>query len=286
VRIDCSMYSINVLDYRSTAMSTSPDSTLDPLDFVSFTARMMAAVRAQESDRPDRLFTDPFAAQLAGPEAIAAIHERLAPTDLAYVTVRTRFFDDFLQSQVSTVSQIVLLAAGMDTRAYRLPWPAETVIFELDQPGVLERKAALLQNSASTCAHHLIAADLTQPWGDRLLAHSFSPDRPSLWLVEGLLMYLTEPDVCRILETLSNLAWPGSRLGLDLISPASVNYAPYQGYFQWGVEEPEALLAEYGWTAIAHQPGDPAANYGRYTLHLPPRTVPNQQRAFLVTAQK
>lgn len=102
---------------------------------LAMTARWTAGARARESQRPDRLFHDPWAEQLAGPEGKAWAEQQSADTSISTI-VRTRFFDDFLLRAIaaSSLRQVVLLAAGLDTRAYRLPWPNHTLFFEVDQP--------------------------------------------------------------------------------------------------------------------------------------------------------
>jgi methyltransferase (TIGR00027 family) len=252
--------------------------------FVPFTAQMMAAMRARETSREDRLFNDPFAAILAGEEAFQRVDLQLTSQDQNYVAVRTRFFDDFLFS--SKISQIVLLASGLDARAYRFPWNPDVAIYELDHPEVLSYKAALLKNVNPSCKHHLIAADLTQPWEENLLAAGYSPELPSIWLIEGLLMYFSEVQVDRLLKSVSNLSTQGSFLGADLINVKSLEYEPYKGYFRFGCDTPEKLLSNYGWQAEVIQPGDADANFGRYTEPSPAREVPDVMRVFLVRARK
>lgn len=255
-------------------------------NFIPFTARLMAAMRAREAERPDPLFHDPFAEALAGEEAFVVLHEHLTEDDRAYVAVRTRFFDDFLKTAVleAGIQQVVLLAAGMDARAFRLTWPASVHLYELDQAEVLAYKAARLNHTIPACHRSAIAADLTQPWQHLLLAQGYRPDHPTVWLIEGLLMYLTEAEVRQLLQSVTELTASGSRLGLDLVSPASLDYEPYKGFFKSGFEQPEELLSEYGWHANVIQPGDSAANYNRYDRRFPPRSVPDVARVFFVTA--
>ncbi len=115
---------------------------------VSFTAKVMAAVRAIETQRPDALFRDPLAAQLAGQEAIEASIPRVDEYEKQgrpYTSVRTRFFDDFLHNCSQNIWQIVLLGSGMDTRAFRLNWQPGTHVYEIDQPDVLLYKEAVLK---------------------------------------------------------------------------------------------------------------------------------------------
>ena len=254
--------------------------------FVPFTARLMAAMRAKETERTDRLFSDPFAHCLAGKEAFTFVERQLKKQDRAYIAVRTHFFDSFLLTQSEKANQIVILASGMDTRAYRLPWSSETKIYELDQTQVIETKTAILADATSLSQHYAICADLTQPWSHLLLEQGYQPTSPSVWLLEGLLMYLTETQVRQLLETISQLSPINSYLGLDLVNVKSIEYEPYKGYFRSGFDEPEELLAEYGWKAEVTQPGDEGANFGRYTNRLPPRDVPDVERVFLVKAYK
>lgn len=261
-----------------------PNLAEDYEKFVPFTARMMAAMRAIESQREDRLFNDPFAATLAGEAAFHEVKLRLDEEDQAYVATRTRFFDDFLLR--SQASQVVLLASGLDTRAYRLMWRPSTIVYELDFPEVLSYKNTLLQQETSRCQHHLIAADLTQAWQEKLLAAGYSPEVPSVWLIEGLVMYLSEAHVHALLQTVSNLSTVGSQLGLDLVNTQSLNYGAYQGYFQFGCDVPENLLSPFGWKAKVVQPGDTEAHFGRIFKPFPPRDIPNVMRAFLICAQK
>lgn len=261
-----------------------PNVAKDYNQFVPFTARMMAAMRARETDRDDRLFNDPFAARLAGEEAFQRVDRQLAPRDQAYVSVRTRFFDDFLAD--SPVRQIVLLASGLDTRAYRFSWAPGVEIYELDHPEVLAYKTDALKNTKPSCKHHLIAADLTQPWEEKLLSAGYSPTSPSVWLIEGLLMYLVEAQVHHLLESVSNLSSSGSRLGVDLINVKNLEYEAFKGYFQFGTDTPEKLLSRYGWQAEVTQPGEEGANFGRFDEPLPPREVADVMRIFLIKADK
>lgn len=258
----------------------------EPDKFVPFTARLMAAMRAKETERTDRLFNDPFAHCLAGKEAVTFVDQKIKEQDRAYVAVRTHFFDDFLLSQSKKANQIVILASGMDTRAYRLPWSSETKIYELDQAQVMEAKKAILANATPKSQHYAISADLTQPWSHLLLEQGYQPTLPSIWLLEGLLMYLTESQVRQLLETISQLTPVDSYLGLDLVNVKSIEYEPYKGYFRSGFDVPEELLAEYGWFAKVIQPGDEGAHFGRYTDKLPPRDLMGVERVFLVKAYK
>ena len=141
------------------------------------TARWTAAVRAVESTRDDALLRDPWAADLAGPEGMAWIEQR-SPQSVLPIVLRTRYFDDWLEGLLGAgrIRQVVLLAAGLDTRAFRLPWPVGTTCFEIDRPSVLGRKEAVLGKAGARprCARRTVGADLTGAWGDALIDAGFA----------------------------------------------------------------------------------------------------------------
>ncbi|WP_069804270.1 class I SAM-dependent methyltransferase [Thermogemmatispora onikobensis] len=233
-----------------------------PKELIGPSAFMTAAVRAFESQRPDRLFDDPWAAALAteeGERRRLLIKDQGAP-----IVVRTRFFDECLHqlSFEKGIRQIVLPAAGLDTRAFRMDWPEDTRFFELDQPMVLEYKEEVLQKQGAhpRCERHSLAVDLTAPeWPDALLQAGYDPHLPAVWLVEGLLFYLSEEQIRRLLEQISSLAAPGSWLGFDSVHSAMLNSpllevrtklvaslgSPWIG----AIDDPVSLLRSYGWRA-------------------------------------
>ena len=155
------------------------------------TAYWTAAVRAGESARAGGLFNDPWAAALAGLLGMGWMKERTQDSVLAIV-LRTRLFDDFLLKVTTetAIRQVVLMAAGLDTRAYRLAWPEGTRFFELDQPAILEHKHQILQGAGARplCERRAIPTDLTGPWETAPLAAGFDPGEPSAWLLEGFLL--------------------------------------------------------------------------------------------------
>ena len=136
-------------------------------DLLGSTAFWTASVRALESCRPDHLFTDPWADALAGETGAAWIEQRNEVSVLPIV-LRTRYFDDFIQQVMAeeTLRQIVLLGAGLDTRAYRLNWPQDAEYFEVDQPPILEYKNKILDQlgAKSKCWRQAIGIDLTESW--------------------------------------------------------------------------------------------------------------------------
>lgn len=197
----------------------------DPLTGTAFGT---AHARRVESARPDRLFDDPLAGLLvdaAGPAMRAFWQDgdgaRLAAAMGDFITLRTRWFDDFaLMAARAGCPQIVILAAGLDARAFRLDWPAGTRIFELDRPAVLEHKTTVLRDGGHRprCERISVACDLRFDWVSPVREAGFDPGRPSAWLVEGLLVYLSAAEADTLLADISALAGPGSRLAVEHLS--------------------------------------------------------------------
>lgn len=191
----------------------------DRLDRVADTARWTAAERARESARPDRLFDDPLAEALAGEQG-RALSERMRRDgmfDTPGFAVRTRFFDDVLTHSVSTrgaASQAVLVAAGMDTCAFRLELPRDLAWYELDRPELLALKDQVLAEvgAAPRCARRPVGVDLTAEWAGPLRVAQFDSTRPTMWLVEGLIFYLDPAAVHLLLDEITRLSAPGSEL--------------------------------------------------------------------------
>lgn len=243
------------------------------------TARWAAAQRARESEREDRLFLDPLASALAGQEGVTALElsEKYNPRheDTAnYICIRVRFFDDIAQEGAAHgIRQIVVPAAGMDDRAYRLSWPNGTTLYELDHPELLAIKGRILQNQscAPKCNRLAIGADLKQDWAGLLIHSGFAPNERSLWLIEGLFYYLDQPDVNHVLKEVSNLAAPGSILVTDLISRTLLTSPWFQQAlkameergmaWRFGTDDPAGLFAEHGWEAQVKQPAEQGAKY-------------------------
>lgn len=262
------------------------------------TARWTASARAQESAREDRIFYDPWAAALAGEQGAQWLSQRSG--NVAPMVIRTRYFDDFLQRVVrdANLHQVVLVAAGLDTRAYRLNWPKQTQFFELDQPDVLQYKDTLLNAAGAqpTCNRKTIPTDLTGDFGAKLIASGFDPHLPAVWLLEGFLFYLPEASILQILEHITRLSAPGSWMGFDIInaitltSPITHTWIEMQASMgaPWigSMDDPEAFLAERGWKASLTQPGSPDVNYGRWKLPVIPVKMPNMPHNWYVTAQK
>ncbi len=263
------------------------------------TARWTAGVRARESERTDRLFDDPWAAALAGPEGLAWIESRPADS-VVPIVIRTRFFDDFLQdaAQYTGLRQVVLPGAGLDTRAYRLRWPDQTRLFELDQAAVLAGKAEILRAAGAepNCQRQAIGADLIVPWGAALVEHGFDPRQPSAWLMEGFLFYLANDQIVSILAQVTELAAPGSWLAFDIINSTMLTSPLTQKWVEmqagagapWigTMDDPVEFLAKRGWQASLTQAGADDANYGRWPFPVIPTTMPGMPHNWFVTAHR
>lgn len=134
------------------------------------------------------------------------------------MAVRTRFFDAFLiDAMTAGVRQSVILASGLDARAYRLSWPDDMVVYEIDQPQVMEFKAAALAalGAPATAEVHNVGVDLRDDWGAALCANGFDAQLPTAWIAEGLLMYLPGDAQDRLLDRITSLSPTGSRLATE-----------------------------------------------------------------------
>ncbi|WP_040807621.1 SAM-dependent methyltransferase [Nocardia concava] len=208
------------------------DDSWDITESVGATAIGVAAIRAYETSRADALFRDPYAAKLVGAVGSQGWDAIMSGTlseqartagDMrgwalgSVLTARTLYFDEYFAAAVRAgIRQIVILAAGLDARAYRLEWPAGTRIFELDQPKVLAFKARALADEQPAADRREVAVDLRQDWPKALLDKGFEPGEPTAWLAEGLLRYLPGHAQDRLLERLVELSAPGSRMALNL----------------------------------------------------------------------
>ena len=263
------------------------------------TAYWTASVRARESQRSDRLFDDPWAAALAGKVGEEWGAGRTADS-LIPITIRTRYFDDFLQGIIRqhSIKQIVLVAAGLDTRAFRLGWAQGTVIFELDQPEVIHYKEGVLRSlgAQAQCERKMVGMDLTKAWEEALVANGFSPKEQSCWLLEGFTFYTPSESIRKIIDQVTGLAAKGSWLGFDCInslvltSPFTKAWVDMQAQAgaPWigSLDDPEDFLTGRGWKAHLTQGGQPDANYGRWVLPVLPTKMPNMPHNWLVTAEK
>jgi methyltransferase (TIGR00027 family) len=281
-----------------------------PLDAVERTAFLTAALRAAESQRADRLYHDPFAARLAGtlgPELLDEIVRvtfpqaapRTLPSTPDYNAIRTRLFDDWLLGSAGEIAeaQVVIAPAGLDSRAFRLTWPAGTRVFEVDRKPVLDAKSTLLGDAAARVDRIVVPADMVaDDWTAALSAAGYDDTVPSVWLLEGLLYYIPERDVQRILRDVAGVTAPGSRIAADVVNEDALRLPHMRGlldvFQRWGcpwlfgTNEPEDLFAPHGFEVTCAQPGDADANFGRWPDPVPPRGVEAVRRVFFVRGHR
>ncbi len=279
-----------------TSLRTAGDSwTITEL--VGATALGVAAARAVETGGTVPLIRDEFARVLVS--AAGPAWERLADPELSwldgdehgrrvhrlgvdYQAVRTHFFDTYFKDAVADgIRQVVILAAGLDSRAYRLDWPADTAVYEIDQPQVLEYKTGILNSHGAVPAARRcpVPVDLRDDWPAALAAAGFDRTRPTAWLAEGLLPYLPSDAQDRLFEMFTALSAPGSqvaievfgmntggntsrwrrmreRLGLDVNVEALTYHEPDRSdAAQW--------LADHGWRVSVVNNRDEMARLGR-----------------------
>ena len=211
-------------------MTRTDQDTWDLASSVGATATMVAAARAVASNDPKAIINDPFAAPLVravGLDFFTRVVDGKVGTpdthrDLALETdsmaVRTRFFDDFfLDAARGGVRQSVILAAGLDARAYRLSWPNGSVVYEVDQPKVIEFKTAAMTSlgAAPSAERRTVSIDLREDWPAALRASGFDETKPSAWSAEGLLMYLPPEAQDRLFDNITSLSAPGSRIATE-----------------------------------------------------------------------
>ncbi|WP_158717469.1 SAM-dependent methyltransferase [Streptomyces sp. NRRL WC-3744] len=202
---------------------------------VGWTGLMTAHMRAIESARQDRLFDDPLATAVVdlARHAIRTDPDGALPTGpkddqgeltetwymlSTFLGVRTRYYDSRVTAACAAgIRQLVVLAAGLDARAYRLELPADTTVYEVDTEPVLRFKESVLTRTRlePTARRRTVVADLRGPWEAALTGVGFDPALPTMWLVEGLFMYLSGPQSERLLDGLTRLSAPGSRLALE-----------------------------------------------------------------------
>jgi methyltransferase (TIGR00027 family) len=260
---------------------------------VGFTALAAAAGRAVETSRPDRLIDDPLASAFVAasdspvplpvrwpaPDAVLSDREALLLHGSGYVGLRSRFCDDQLRRD--GVGQVVVLAAGLDTRAFRLDWPAGTRLFEIEQPSVLHFKDTVLraQGAVPRCARTTVGVDLRGDWADALTTAGFDVHRPAIWLAEGLLQYLPADAERALFEQVDALSAPGSHLVVERSANlARLAAGEHDRLREIGERtgiamdrlvdpgarpDPGLWLAEHGWTVTEHPVTEIAEHYRR-----------------------
>src|SRR5271155_5007724 len=221
-------------------MTRTDQDTWDLASSVGATETMVAAARAWASKRPNPLIDDPFAAPLArgvGKEFFIRVLDGEITDETGgldpdadpeaefnlrrmvnMMTLRTRYFDEFFTDATAAgVRQVVILASGLDSRPYRLPWPAGTVVYEVDQPTVIEFKSTTLSRLGAqpTAERRTVSVDLRDDWLNALRDNGFDESRPSAWSAEGLLMYLPPEAQDRLFDAITTLSAPGSWLATE-----------------------------------------------------------------------
>ncbi|MGE0134106.1 MAG: SAM-dependent methyltransferase [Dehalococcoidia bacterium] len=287
---------------------------------LALTAILVAGARAAESARTDHLFDDPNArafVEAAGAastviaQAVAQGSPDPAVNEARHnsVAVRTRFFDDYLVTAAqSGCHQVVLLAAGLDARAFRLTWPAGVRLWELDTPEVFAFKERVLaeRDARPGCARTVVPIDLREDWPPALRHAGVDPAAPAAWLIEGLLMYLDERERDLLLDRVGTLSSPGSRLALDhapgFFSPPAVTGADdprgedaaAASAAKWAAASSDASLVEpaewlqrHGWRAEVEAPAALFARHGRpLPAQLARQSTEGAPRSYLATAER
>jgi methyltransferase (TIGR00027 family) len=293
------------------------DDTWDIKTSVGTTAVMVAAARALETEQPDPLIRDPYARLLVSNAGASVMWEAMLDPTLAakieaidaesaahlhhmrgYQAVRTNFFDtyflDATKDPASGIRQVVILASGLDSRAYRLDWPAGTTVYEIDQPQVLAYKSSrLAENGVTPSADRReVAIDLRQDWPAALRAAGFDPTARTAWLAEGLLMYLPAEAQDKLFTQIGELSSPGSRVSAET-APEHADERRQQMRERFkkvseelGLEEQSVDVGElmyrdehradltdwlnnHGWRATAQASTDEMQRLGRWIENLP-----------------
>jgi methyltransferase (TIGR00027 family) len=231
----------------------SEGDTWDITTSVGSTALFVATARALEAQKPDPLAVDPYAElfcrAVGGPSADVldgkVPDHPLKTADFGghfvnFQGARTKYFDEYFRRAADAgVRQVVILAAGLDSRAYRLAWPAATTIFELDRPQVLDFKGEVLNEHGAQprAERREIAVDLREDWPQALRDSGFDPAKPSAWIAEGLLIYLPAAAQEQLFTGIDDLAGRGSHVGVEEGAPLD------QDEFEANIEQERAAIA-------------------------------------------
>src|SRR5271156_2171277 len=208
--------------------------TWDLASSVGATATMVAAARALATEHATPIINDPSAAALVRAVGIdfftRVVDGQVTPADVGEtgnaelqtetdsLAVRTRFFDEFfLNAAAAGIGQAVILAAGLDARAYRLAWPPGTAVYEIDQPKVIAFKTETMAKLGAepTAERRTVSIDLREDWPAALRESGFDDTKPAAWSAEGLLMYLPPEAQDRLFDHITALSAPGSQLATE-----------------------------------------------------------------------
>jgi methyltransferase (TIGR00027 family) len=267
---------------------------------VADTGLLVAAMRADETERAEGLFSDPFADALSGARGRALLADyrcATGPMSPPIIEVRTRYYDEALgDAGAAGARQFVILAAGRDARAYRIGWPSGTTVFEVDQAAVIGAKDELLASEKPLCTRISVACDLVDDWPAELQAGGFRTEQPTMWLVEGLLQYLDEAAVVALFDRIDALSADGSAILYDVVGTALFN-SPFMAAtlefmadlgapWLFATDEPAALIEAHGWRAHLVDIAERGNAWGRWPAPAPPLDVAGVPRGYLVTATK
>jgi methyltransferase (TIGR00027 family) len=292
-------------------VARTDDDAWDLATSVGATATMVAAARAAATADPDPLIDDPYAEPLVRAVGIDFFTKMLdGELDLSQLpdssperakamidgmAVRTKFFDDCCTAAAAAgVAQVVILASGLDARAYRLPWPADTVVYELDQPAVIDFKTRTLGDLGvkPTAIHRPVPIDLRDDWPAALHEAGFDAAQPTAWLAEGLLVYLPPDGQDRLLDQITALSAPRSTITTEF-APGIVDFDPEQvrartqpmrdlgldidmpSLVYAGARTPVMdYLADRGWQVTQASRSELFTRYGRTPVSRPDNTDP------------
>ena len=281
-------------------MTRSDTDSWDLASSVGATATMVAAARALASRDTDPIINDPFAAPLVRAVGIdfftRVVDGEIDPADTGEngtaelqtesdsLAVRTRFFDEFFTDAATAgIEQSVILAAGLDSRAYRLNWPAASIVYEVDQPQVVAFKTETMAELGAepTAERRTVSIDLREDWPAALRDSGFDDTKPSAWSAEGLLMYLPPDAQDRLFDYITALSAPGSRIATEYHPDNGSTMAErgkamsdrwatigcdvdLSGLFYEGERNNVAdYLTERGWDVLARNRRDLFGEYGR-----------------------
>jgi methyltransferase (TIGR00027 family) len=278
-------------------MTRADADSWDIASSVGATATMVAAARAMASREPDALIDDPFAEPLVRAVGLDFFNRMLdgefsvADDDGAtrlittVMAVRTRFFDDFFdEATESGIRQAVILASGLDARAYRLQWPTGTVVYEIDQPEVIEFKNSTMASIGAEpkAIRRAVSIDLREDWPTALRRNGFDDSEPTAWAAEGLLVYLPPDAQDRLFDDIAALSAQGSRLATEYHPDAGASMGQRAEAFRerWqkhgfdmnladlfypGERNPVVeYLTDRGWQVSARNRPEMFAEYGRH----------------------
>jgi methyltransferase (TIGR00027 family) len=275
----------------------------DIVSGVGLTALAAAAMRAVEGHHAEPLVRDPYAAafvktaadQLPSPVPVTPAEAAADPGfpwfGMAhYMAVRSRFFDDFFAGAAGAgLRQAVIVAAGLDTRAFRLDWVPGATVYEIDAPMVLAFKHSVLAGQAAVprCDRRAVTADLRADWPAALREAGFDPAAPTAWLAEGLFPYLTDEALAALLGHLHELSAPRSRITAE---HAPADTSVIEGSLKqeiasraseeltaiWIADQqfdPASWLLGHGWTTDISRVSWVAGAYGRPMTDLQPENL-------------